>query len=333
MSENDSMNVENWVYKSNAIIQHKGRMTALQQKIIAVLASAISPEDEDFKDYEFSIKEFIEITGTNETAIYNQMHDAAKGLMEKVLHFRRGKSRISVPVLGFVETVEGQGKIIMRFDKSLKEEYLGLQEVFTKYRLKEILNLKSTHAIRIYELVKQWQYSSHKSVKYDVQELKDMLGIGEEYSAFKDFERRVLKPAKEEINEKSDIWMDYKKIRSGRSIAKIEFTMESKYGTLDSDEEEIRFYKKHSDPRYEYFREIRERTVIDAQHINDMQLNECYEIAVKATTHPTIDIDVYEYMRLNYEYTIKNANKGIYAYFKKALESDYAKAKLTILGF
>lgn len=51
------------------------------------------------------------------------------------------------------------------------------------------------------------------------------------YKQFEAFERRVLKVAEKEINEKSNIHMSYKKIKTGRSITSILFTFKWKTKT------------------------------------------------------------------------------------------------------
>ena len=57
----------------------------------------------------------------------------------------------------------------------------------------------------------------------DIDEFKTYLGVSNKYSDFKDLEKRVLLPALKEIEENTDLRLDYKKIKIGRRIQKIEF--------------------------------------------------------------------------------------------------------------
>ena len=45
------------------------------------------------------------------------------------------------------------------------------------------------------------------------------------YEEWRDFQRRILKPAQEELKEKSDIRFEYKGIREGRKTKKLLFTI------------------------------------------------------------------------------------------------------------
>ncbi|KAB2950897.1 replication initiation protein [Heliorestis acidaminivorans] len=310
------MNGENWIVKSNALIECRTRMTALEQKIMVVLASEISPNDEDFKDYEFSIKEFAELTGTNEKSAYAQIHESAKKLMQKVITYRKNGRTRTVALLSFAETIEGEGKVIMRFDKALKSELLGLKELFTQYKTKNVLGIKGSHAIRLYELLKQ--YEKIKKREFEVDELKELLGVGDGYNRFDNFERRILAPAKTEINEKTDIWIDCKKIKRGRKIARLKFEIEPKH--FEEDEE---LYET------EEIKLIRNKAGLQDEKFSGKQIMQLYEIAVEKTDR--FNLDPYRYIELNYIYSLKKAEKNLYAFLKGALEKDYAKAKITMI--
>ncbi|MDD8035833.1 RepB family plasmid replication initiator protein [Erysipelatoclostridium ramosum] len=58
--------------------------------------------------------------------------------------------------------------------------------------------------------------------------LRIYLDCVDKYPEFKELNRNVLTRVKKEINEKSNIYMDYKKIKTGRSITSILFTFKWK---------------------------------------------------------------------------------------------------------
>ncbi|MGO1581559.1 replication initiation protein [Senegalia sp. (in: firmicutes)] len=314
------MNGENWVVKSNIFIESKAKMTSLEQKIILALASEISIDDEDFKDYEFSIKEFIELTGSDETVVYKRIHDSARRLMQKIITFERDNAIITTALLSSAKTIKGEGKIIFRFDKELKPELLQLKELFTQYQLKNVLKLSGSHSIRIYELLKQ--YEKIRKREFEVNKIKTLLGLSEEYSRFYDFERYVLKPAKEEINEKTDIWIDYKKIKEGRRIGKIIFEIYSKHAET---EETKMIEALYSDEEIE---DIKTKSGLRNTTFNKKQIMELYEIAVEKTEDK--DIEVYRYISDNYIYTLQKAPKNKFSYFKKALKEDYSNSLIQL---
>lgn len=151
------MNVENYVVKSNKLIEAKGKMTALEQKIFATLISKITISDEDFRKYEFNIRQFIELSGSNETKIYNDIHTAARRLMNNIITVETEKTVVTTALISFVETPKGQGVVKITFHPFLKPYLLDLKERFTQYQLKNVLKLKGSHSIKIYELLKQYR--------------------------------------------------------------------------------------------------------------------------------------------------------------------------------
>lgn len=314
------MNEENYVTKSNKLIEAKGKMTTLEQKFILALISEIQPEDKDFKDYEFDITKFINIANIGrKKAIYNDIHNAAKKLMKRIIEIKEGKKRITTSYLSAVETIEGEGKVILRFDPVLKPYLLQLKEMFTQYQLKNVLSLKGSHSIRIYELLKQ--YEKIGSREFDLLELKRILGIENNYKTIKDFERRVLKPAKKEINKHTDLFIDYEKIKEGRRVAKIKFIIE---GRIDKEKTLIdTLYDKQE------IEEIKRKCGLQGTNFNSKQIMELYEIAVKKTE--SADIDPHEYIKLNYNNMMNNGTaRNKFAWLKKALENDYARAVIQI---
>ena len=55
------------VRKANSLIEATYKLSAIEQKIVLYLVSTISPSDEEFKPYQFKIKNFFEFIGYSET--------------------------------------------------------------------------------------------------------------------------------------------------------------------------------------------------------------------------------------------------------------------------
>jgi hypothetical protein len=83
--------------------------------------------------------------------------------------------------------------------------------------LQYAIQLRSVYAIRIYELLKQYQRLKQRTLA--VAELRRMLAIDEhKYTLIKDFRRRVIDIAQREINAKTDLCFEYDPIKTGRKI-------------------------------------------------------------------------------------------------------------------
>jgi hypothetical protein len=128
-----------------------------------------------------------------------------------------------------------KGSVNVKMNPDLIEHFIDLKKHFVKYKLSNILTLKSTYSIRIYELLKQNLFKG--KIKYSIDFLREVLGIElGEYKRPIDFKRRILDTAFLEINKKTDIKFSFKEIRSGRSVTEIEFEINE---NLDNESESL----------------------------------------------------------------------------------------------
>lgn len=221
------------VVKANELItKSRFSLTLQQQKIILYLISQINPFDDEFKLYEFSIREFCQICGieTDSGKNYEMLKEQIKKIADKSLwiKLRNGKETL----LRWIEKPyidENSGIIQIRLDNDMKPYLLQLTGNFTEYELIYALHFKSKYTIRLYELIKAIHFHSLESYtkEFSLDELKRLLDA-ENYTQFKDFHSRVLKPAVAEINLYSDKILSYELIKKSRTVIAVVFTIESK---------------------------------------------------------------------------------------------------------
>jgi len=219
---------EHWVTKSNALVEGHYRLTLIQQKIVLTMASLVQPDDEDFKLYRLNVGHFAEILGGNNHD-YREMVASIHHLMEKVITiFIDGKEFLKTHWIRKARgLITGGSYVDVSFDPDLKPFFLHLKEQFTTYKLKNVMQLKSSYSIRIYELLKQYQGIGKRSVTID--SLRKMLGImSKEYRLYGDFKRKVILVAHREINEKTDILFEFKEIKLSRKVNELEFIITKK---------------------------------------------------------------------------------------------------------
>ncbi|WP_084242363.1 replication initiation protein [Planomicrobium okeanokoites] len=218
------------VTQSNNLIEarHKNPLTAREQKIVLTMASMIEPNDKDFKDYRISVKEFSKMLGLKGQAKYSDIKEISQNLLNKTIEIPRKDDGgfLLVNWISSAEYIEGSGVVELSFSPKLKPYMLQLKEHFTSYRLSNVLDLSSTHSIRLYELMKQWQHRSRW--RCSVEDLKLQLGITKgTYERYSHFKPRVLVKAVDEVNEKTDISISFKEIKEGKRIEAIEFSIKS----------------------------------------------------------------------------------------------------------
>jgi plasmid replication initiation protein len=219
-------NLNNLVTKSNVLIEANYKLGVIEQKIILSIASNIQPTDSDFKTYTLRVKEFNELLGLKGTPKYTELRKITKDLMQKVFEIRIGKKIIQVAWLSFVAYNESEGTIDIRFDPFLRPYFLQLKNEFTSYKLENIVKLKSSYAIRIYELLKQ--YEKMKERTFSLKDLRRALGAEKVYPAYGNFKQRVLVAAQMELRYKTDISFEIEEIKEKRRVEKIKFIINAK---------------------------------------------------------------------------------------------------------
>lgn len=220
-----SIKENNIVSKSNVLIEANSRLNLIEQKILLCLASNIEPDDRDFKTYTFPIKQFHNLLGLNGSVKYTELSKITKELLSKVIEFRIGDELVQVSWLSSAIYNTNKGTIDLRFDPLLKPFLIELSSKFTSYRLANVIKLKSTYAIRIYELLKQYENIKERTIK--LEDLRYYLDAMDVYPSYANLKQRVLLPSQKELNDKTDITFEFEEIKLGRRVDKIRFIIKS----------------------------------------------------------------------------------------------------------
>ena len=304
---------KNLVVKHNDLIEAKYDLNLNELKIILYAVSKLDRDKEKFNLLTLNIREFFNLLGTTQER-YSEIREIIKELRKKEIIVKKDGNELIVGWLSSIEYLGDQGEIELEFSEKLMPYLLQLKERFTRYELKNVLYFKNKYSIRIYELLKQYEKIGKREI--NIKELRGYLGIKEgEYKRFDNFDRVILKGTKEEINEHTDIEINYEKIKTGRRITSILFTIEAK----DQDK------KVYIDFLNEFYdiKEMKFKMGLKEENFSTEQVMSVYEKAVEKAGNE--DIDLFEYVRLNYNY-IKSKARNKYSYLLKALENDYASA-------
>lgn len=309
------------IVKHNKLIEFKGRMTTNELKLFSLIVADVRGQQErQFEEYKIDLSVLKETT--KDKNFYGYIKDIAVKLEDKKIIVEGVNSNnkryfTTIRLLHKPRYTEGDNYLLIDIDKDLIPYIINLKTEFTRYQIENILKLNSSYAVRIYELLKQYQKIGKRIIS--IEDLRDYLGIdSEEYKRFTNFESRVLKVAKKEINEYTDINIDYKKNKRGKTISEISFTIKT-----NSDDIE---YINYLNEQYN-IEEFKMNSGIEKENFDSKQVIELFTIATEILEDAEQQ-DLFEYIRLNYTHMIKNNTvKNKYAYLKKALKEDYAVAR------
>lgn len=313
------MNENDVVIKHNRLIEAKYNLNSNEQKIILFAASKL--DRDRFNIIQIHTREFTDLLGTTSER-YSEIRELVRELRKKEVIIKLDNSKEKELITGWLSSIEykGDGIIELEFSQKLVPYLIQLQKLYTKYELRNILYLKSKYSIRIYELLKQYESIGKREFKVD--EFKKIIGCDEnKYTRMYDFEKYVLKFSQEEICNLTDICFEYEKIKIGRKVTSIKFSIESK---IEKKEPIVDIFYSRKE-----IETIKLKSGLDYENFNSKQVMELYEIAVSKTDSE--DLDPFEYIRINYENMINLGTvRNKFSWLRKALENDYAKAAVQI---
>ena len=222
------------VVKGNDLIQrNRFELSLMEQKTVAYICSMIKPIDSGFQsEYEFKIRDYCKICDIDydNGANYVYVKETLKKLRDRSMWMTlEDGSETVVGWLDRVTTNKKSGLAHIRIDDRLIPYLFDLKQQFTQYQLYNILGMKSAFSVRIYELMKS--YSFRHTIIFELNELKELLMVEhvKSYVNYKDFRVKVLEKAQTEINELTDINIEFEPIKTGRKVTSIKFIIEEKF--------------------------------------------------------------------------------------------------------
>ena len=220
---------ENMVCKNNDIIRKSRFSLSVQQnKMLLYLISQIKPTDDVDTVYEISLRDFCRVCGIQADSGKN-VKDAKKAIQQiadKSIWVRQqNESEILIRWFNRIRLNKRTGRFEVTFHEDMLPYLYDLRYNYVQYKLKNVLVMKSQYSIRLYELLKSYQFME-KEIEFTVEELKIRLNA-QKYERYTDFRRYVLEPAVADINKASDICVRYETYKGGeRGVKGIWFRIE-----------------------------------------------------------------------------------------------------------
>ena len=232
---------KNNIVKKQQDLIHNARykLSELGIKTIAILISQINRSDDDFKQYALKIDDLKKLAGDSKTKNTRHYVDVVtEDLMSRP--FWIGNKRFNWVTIA--EWDEGSNIILFEVHRKLKPYLLEMQKNFLQYNIKNILPLKSSYVIRLYELCKDHyteatRYKpSKKSVQFElkIERMRELFDIPASYQYSSGIKLRILNKAIEEFKAKTDIQISYEEQKIGRKVDRIIITVrENNKGSND----------------------------------------------------------------------------------------------------
>ena len=228
------------------------------------------------------------------------------------------------------------GTLTLRYNNSLTDKIVNLQKDYTVLSLADTLSLKSVYSLRLYEMLKSaFDYKraiekidGEQVMDYNLTELKLELGIinsggdnkikaelekdypdyekidelvektGQtKYKEYKIFNRNVLSKAKDELNKKTSLIVDYEPIKSGRKTVGIRFFVDKKNVAINSNKKEKEIQRSEDDIlddlielMHDYFKIKEIRDIAACADYDYEKIKKAYDYML--TYNTTVDVPI-----------------------------------------
>uniref|UniRef100_UPI00069C4A6F replication initiation protein n=1 Tax=Aneurinibacillus tyrosinisolvens TaxID=1443435 RepID=UPI00069C4A6F len=230
------------VTKSNTLIDTQSNLNLQEQRVILALISLIQPDDKDFKTHYLKVKDLADMLDIQEKNFYKKVKEVILSLQRKeiVIREKETNSDLHVHWLSASRYYHRKGLVELEFSPQLRPYLLQLRKEYTKYKLWNVLQLRSKYSIRMFELLKRFQSLGKRN--FSVDELRYKLEVEDgKYEQYGHFKSRILKKAQDEISKKTDISFTFEEHKKGAKVEGLTFHIHSKenVGKLISDNEPV----------------------------------------------------------------------------------------------
>ena len=225
------------VVKDNALINASYNLEVTEQRLI--LLSIIRAREtgqgisSDSK-LEIHASDYASRFDVTKEAAYNALKNAVNNLFERKFSFKEIHKDTNKEIVvksrwvSRIAYVDDLATLEVTFAPDVVPLITRLEKHFTSYQLKQVAQLTSKYAIRLYEFLIAWR-DVGKTPVISLSEFREKLGLDiNEYQKMVNFKSRVLEPAIKQINELTDIHVKYEQYKTGRSISGLSFIFKHK---------------------------------------------------------------------------------------------------------
>ena len=215
------------VRKSEAIVKARYTLSPLAIKLITLVIANMKETDDVNEEYVFRVKEFKELLGRKGNNLYTTIDKALKELLKNTITIPLQDKKNTILLTGWISSAKyNAGEIRLKISDELRP-YLFEVKKFLKYKLENILPLKSDYSIRLYELLKDRfelcnRYGNKPETIISVDELRKILEIPKGYR-YNHIKMQILEYSKKELEKHTDIIFDYEEIKKERKVNELKF--------------------------------------------------------------------------------------------------------------
>lgn len=215
------------IKQSNRLIIAKYKLTTYEQRMIIAICSQLDKNAKDFTKVRIKVKDMAEFCNFKGKDGYRQTKATIMKLAARTLQIKsKNGDWYMTHWLQSAKYFKNDGIMEYKIDNELKPELLQLKEAYLETPVSQLIKFKSDYSARLYFILKKML--KVKDFEYDLDFFRERFCLGKSYKLFSSMKIRIFEPALAEINEQSDINVQYTYIKEGRAYTKIHFIVTEK---------------------------------------------------------------------------------------------------------
>mgnify|MGYP000846727034 CR=1 FL=1 len=223
------------VVKDNALMNASYNLEVTEQRLILLaIINARETQQGITADSKLEIhaSDYANQFNVKKETAYEALKNAVNNLFERQFSFRettkKGVGIVRSRWVSRIKYIDDSAIVEITFAPDVVPLITRLEQHFTSYQLKQVSQLTSKYAIRLYEVLIAWREIG-KVPHIELFDFRDRLGVApDEYKAMNHFKSRVLEPSIKQINEHTDITVSYEQHKTGRTITGFSFKFKQK---------------------------------------------------------------------------------------------------------
>lgn len=230
------MTKKSLVVKDNRLIEACYRLDLSEQRLILLaIVRAREAKQKITADtwLEVSVKDYNDTYDLTRTTGYKLVQTAALSLFNRYVRITlkddaTGKnSELSTRWVSACHYVEDASLVRIQLASLMIPYVSNLESKFTSYQLKNVAQMTSAYAIRLFELMMQYRAIGGRYIT--IEDLKEYLGAtGEGYVRMDNFKNKVVVPAITQINKFTELNVTFENRKSGRNVIGYDFKVTDK---------------------------------------------------------------------------------------------------------
>ncbi|GAB6078954.1 RepB family plasmid replication initiator protein [Hydrogenobaculum acidophilum] len=219
----------------NKIVEarYKETLSLKDQRVLSFILSTLNDLDKnELKDLNkrFFLKIRIPKNLLVEEKNYDDLRRALHSLMSKsiVELFSEEKKKFTAYTwFTYASYEDGKDYVEVEINPSLLPYLVALSNNYTKIYVRPIYSFSCQYSMKLYMMLSRFSDTGWFTVS--LFELRKQLGVEDnKYKRLYDFERYVLRPSVNDINEYTDLLVSYEKISASRKVTQIKFNISAK---------------------------------------------------------------------------------------------------------